>query len=215
MNGQLKELKKQIDEAIAGTSSTKELYAVKLDVQAKLKTVMSGMRDLPKEERPVFGKIVNEFKQALEQQIASAEQVLKQKELEQKYAAETVMVWSTAIAADGTFTSADGEIWGCVGDIPVNKVEVTVSPSQIAFKSIVRDGATGGWELALTNLVRGCWYKLYATNSLVGGFAVGEGVCEPVTNFQAEADGEFIFKVEDAGEAMFWKAVAEPGILKK
>lgn len=130
-------------------------------------------------------------------------------------AAETVMVWSTAIAADGTFTSADGEIWGCVGDIPVNKVEVTVSPSQIAFKSIIRDGATGGWELALTNLVRGCWYKLYATNSLVGGFAVGEGVYEPVTNFQAEADGEFIFKVEDAGEAMFWKAVAEPGILSE
>ena len=48
-----------------------------------------------------------------------------------------------------------------------------------------------------------------------GGFAVGEGVCEPVTNFQAEADGEFIFKVEDAGGAMFWKAVAEPGVLSE
>ena len=90
-----------------------------------------------------------------------------------------------------------------------------MEPAPIAFKSIVLDGTAGEWNLTLTNLVRGCWYKLYATNSLAGGFAVGEGVCEPVTNFQAEVDGEFIFTVEDAGEAMFWKAVAEPGVLSE
>ena len=130
-------------------------------------------------------------------------------------AADTAMVWSTAIAADGSFTDANGVIWGCVGDIPDNVVEIEVEPTPIAFKSIVLDEAAGEWNLTLTNLVRGCWYKLYATNSLAGGFAVGEGVCEPVTNFQAEVDGEFIFKVEDAGEAMFWKAVAEPGVLSE
>ena len=130
-------------------------------------------------------------------------------------AADTAMVWSTAIAADGSFTDANGVIWGCVGDIPDNVVEIEVEPTPIAFKSIVLDEAAGEWNLTLTNLVRGCWYKLYATNSLAGGFAVGEGVCEPVTNFQAEVDGEFIFKVEDAGGAMFWKAVAEPGVLSE
>jgi hypothetical protein len=130
-------------------------------------------------------------------------------------AADTAMVWSTAIAADGSFTDANGVIWGCVGDIPDNVVEIEVEPTPIAFKSIVLDEAAGEWNLTLTNLVRGCWYKLYATNSLAGGFAVGEGVCEPVTNFQAEVDGEFIFKVEDASEAMFWKAVAEPGVLSE
>ena len=130
-------------------------------------------------------------------------------------AADTAMVWSTAIAADGSFTDADGVIWGCVGDIPDNEVEIEVEPTPIAFKSIVLDAAAGEWNLTLTNLVRGCWYRLYATNSLAGGFAVGEGVSEPVTNFQAEVDGEFIFKVEDAGEAMFWKAVAEPGVLSE
>ena len=130
-------------------------------------------------------------------------------------AADTAMVWSTAIAADGSFTDANGVIWGCVGDIPDNVVETEVEPTPIAFKSIVLDATAGEWNLTLTNLVRGCWYKLYSTNSLAGGFAVGGGVSEPVTNFQAEVDGEFIFKVEDSGEAMFWKAVAEPGVLSE
>ena len=130
-------------------------------------------------------------------------------------ASDTAMVWSTAIAADGSFTDASGAVWGCVGDIPDNVVEIEVNPGPIAFRSIVLDKTAGEWNLTLTNLVRGCWYKLYATNSLAGGFTVGEGICEPVTNFQAEADGEFIFKVEDAGGAMFWKAVAEPGVLSE
>jgi hypothetical protein len=124
---------------------------------------------------------------------------------------ETLVVWSRAVNPDGTFVGADGAVWGCVGDVPV--YEIRVSPDDIAFSAIVRDAASGDWNITLTNLVRGCWYSLYATNSLAGGFAVGEGVCEPVTNFQAEADGEFIFKVQGQDGAMFWKAVAEPGVI--
>jgi hypothetical protein len=123
----------------------------------------------------------------------------------------TALVWSRSIKADGSYEGADGETWGCVGDIPVYEVEV--QPSAIAFSSIVRDDVAGVWNLTLTNLVRGCWYSLYATNSLSGGFVVGEGAAQAVTNFQAEADGEFIFKVEADGASMFWKAVAEPGVI--
>lgn len=123
----------------------------------------------------------------------------------------TAVVWSRAIASDGTFTDAGGTVWNCVGDIPLYEIEVV--PVPIAFSAIVRNADTGVWSLTLTNLVSGCWYSLYSTNSLAGGFAVGEGVAEPVTNFQAEVDGEFIFNVEGSGEAMFWKAVAEPGVI--
>ena len=130
-------------------------------------------------------------------------------------AAETALVWSAAVSGDGTFTDSEGNVWGSVGGSRPAGGETEVEPAPIAFKSIVRDETSGEWNLALTNLVRGCWYSLYATNSLAGGFAVGAGVCEPVTNFQAEVDGEFIFNVEGTGGAMFWKAVAEPGILKK
>lgn len=126
-------------------------------------------------------------------------------------AADTAVVWSRAIGRDGTFTDASGTVWNCVGDVPVYEIEVV--PVPIAFSSIVRDADTGVWSLTLTNLVSGCWYSLYATNSLVGGFAVGEGIAAPVTNFQAEADGEFIFKVESDGGTMFWKAIAAPGVI--
>jgi hypothetical protein len=127
--------------------------------------------------------------------------------------AGTALVWSRSIEPDGTYVGEDGTIWLCVGEIPV--YSITVNPEAIAFKSIVRDDATGIWNLTLTNLVRGCWYSLYSTNSLSGGFAVGEGIAEPVTNFQAEADGEFIFQQEAAGGSMFWKAIGEPGVIVK
>lgn len=91
-NTQLDELQKQVDEELQKATSTKELYAAKLNIQAKLKTVMSSMRDLPKEERPAFGKTVNEVKQKIEEKIAALEEVLKRKELEAKYASETVDV---------------------------------------------------------------------------------------------------------------------------
>ena len=89
---QLDQVKVRASEEISAAKSTKELYAAKLNVQAMLKDVMSGMRNLSKEERPAFGKIVNEFKQTLEDEIAAREAVLKAQELEQKYASERVDV---------------------------------------------------------------------------------------------------------------------------
>ncbi|MBO5783142.1 MAG: phenylalanine--tRNA ligase subunit alpha, partial [Clostridia bacterium] len=89
---QLDQVKVRASEEISAAKSTKELYTAKLNVQAMLKDVMSGMRNLSKEERPAFGKIVNEFKQKLEEEIAAREAVLKAQELEQKYASERVDV---------------------------------------------------------------------------------------------------------------------------
>ncbi|MBQ9081695.1 MAG: phenylalanine--tRNA ligase subunit alpha, partial [Clostridia bacterium] len=91
-NSQLDELQKGVDEELEKATSTKELYAAKLNIQAKLKDVMSGMRNLSKEERPVFGKMVNEVKQQIEEKIAVFEQALKQKELEKKYLDEAIDV---------------------------------------------------------------------------------------------------------------------------
>ncbi len=92
MNNQLEELQTKVDEELNKATTTKELYTAKLNVQAMLKNVMSGMRDLPKEERPVFGKMVNEVKQRIEEKITALEGVLKQKELEKKYLEEAIDV---------------------------------------------------------------------------------------------------------------------------
>jgi phenylalanyl-tRNA synthetase alpha chain len=93
MNNKLiDELQQSVDDEIAKVKTGKELYAAKLSLLAKLKVVMNGMRDLPKEERPTFGKMINEFKARMEARIEAFEAVLKKKELEEKIASEQVDV---------------------------------------------------------------------------------------------------------------------------
>lgn len=67
MQEKIRELKTKIDEAVQKTETGRALYELKLKFQAELKDIMSGMRELPKEERPTFGKVVNEFKQSMEE----------------------------------------------------------------------------------------------------------------------------------------------------
>ena len=91
-NRQIEELRQFASDAAAKAASGKELYAAKTGVQAKLKAVMSGMRDLPKEERPAFGKTVNALKEEIEALFEAREKELNRKELEARYAAEQVDV---------------------------------------------------------------------------------------------------------------------------
>jgi hypothetical protein len=126
---------------------------------------------------------------------------------------QTKLAWSTAIAADGSYTDPNGDVWYCVGDVPENEVEV--DPVPIAFSALRYDSALGEYTLVVTNLVAGCWYSLYATNSLVGGFVIDPEVTPPVTNFQAEVDGEFELVVPQSDSSMFWKMTGESGTIRK
>ena len=90
MKEKIEALRLQIEEAMQNASTGRALYELKMRFQAELKTIMSGMKDLPKEERPAFGKIVNECKQAMEEKFAEQEVVVRQKEMEQKYASERI-----------------------------------------------------------------------------------------------------------------------------
>ena len=80
----------EIQTAMDNTQTSRALYELKMKFQAELKVVMSGMRDLSKEERPAFGKLVNEFKQAMEEGFEARAIVVKQKEMEAKYASERI-----------------------------------------------------------------------------------------------------------------------------
>ena len=83
-------------------------------------------------------------------------------------------------------------------------------PDPIAFKSIAGDLTAGTWTLVVTQIVEKCWYSLYETNSLVGGFKI-EGV-EPVWTKQPES-GEFpewTITRPNNGTQLFWRMVAEP-----
>ena len=90
MKEKIQALQSQIESEITATQTGRALYELKVRFQTELKGIMSGMRDLPKEERPAFGKIVNECKQALEAQFDAREEIVKNLEMQAKYAKEQV-----------------------------------------------------------------------------------------------------------------------------
>ncbi len=90
MQAKKQKLRKGICEAMEQVETGRALYELKLSFQAELKTIMSGMKDLPKEERPTFGKLVNEFKQSMEAAFEARAVEVKQMEMEKKYAAERI-----------------------------------------------------------------------------------------------------------------------------
>ena len=90
MKEKIQALQTQIESAIQQTQTGRALYELKVRFQTELKAIMSGMKDLPKEERPAFGKIVNDCKQALEAQFEARAEVVQNLEMQAKYAKEQV-----------------------------------------------------------------------------------------------------------------------------
>ncbi|MEN0058938.1 MAG: phenylalanine--tRNA ligase subunit alpha [Bdellovibrio sp.] len=87
--------------AFHGAPSSKDLYDLKVQYLGKsgsLTEIMKEMASLPKEEKPLFGKKVNEVKQLLETAYTEAEAQLKKREISAKMAAEeidmTLPAWS-------------------------------------------------------------------------------------------------------------------------
>ncbi len=90
MKAKLETLLAETSSAIDATQTGRALYECKVKYQAALKDIMSGMRDLPKEDRPAFGKLVNEYKQNIESLFEAREVVVRQMEMEAKYAKERI-----------------------------------------------------------------------------------------------------------------------------
>ena len=77
--------------AFQKAANSRELYDLKVHYLGKsglLTEAMKEMAKLPKEEKPAFGKRVNEVKQALESAYTQAEESLKKKEIEAQMALE-------------------------------------------------------------------------------------------------------------------------------
>ncbi len=92
MKEKLDALLAEIGEAIKETQTGRALYELKVKYQTALKGIMSGMKDIAKEDRPAFGKLVNEYKQTLEGMFEEREVVVRQMEMEAKYAKERIDV---------------------------------------------------------------------------------------------------------------------------
>lgn len=93
MQNKLAQLTDLAIEEFKQAKGRRELYDIKvkyLGKQGQFSVIMKDMAQLPKEERPVFGKVVNEKKNLLEQFYSEQEAHLKKIELEQKISSERV-----------------------------------------------------------------------------------------------------------------------------
>ena len=87
----LDSIKSAAVEKFKSAPSSKDLYEAKVHYLGKsgaLTEIMKEMGSLNKDERPQFGKLVNEVKSFLEEEYSRCEQALKNKELEARLQSE-------------------------------------------------------------------------------------------------------------------------------
>ena len=90
MKEKIEALRAEITAAMQQTETGRALYELKVKFQAELKVIMGGMKDLAKEDKPAFGKLVNEFKQDMEEKFEARAAVVRQMEMQKKYESERI-----------------------------------------------------------------------------------------------------------------------------
>ena len=93
MEQELKKIKFEAGEAIEKVEDKKSLAELKLSYlgkSGKLTAILKGMRDVPSEDRPRIGALVNEVRTFVEEAFSAKEQEFLQKELEEKLQNEKV-----------------------------------------------------------------------------------------------------------------------------
>ena len=93
MKEKLETIKKQAKERIEEIKDLQALNELKVKILGKkgeLTGILRGMKDLSPEERPIIGSLVNTVRDEIEGTIKSAEELLKQKELEEKLNKEKI-----------------------------------------------------------------------------------------------------------------------------
>ena len=106
MKEKIQQIRRQIEEGLASVSLRKSLFELKMKFLGRtgeITALLKGMRDLPPEERPEMGKVINSAREWAEEAFAAREEELKKAELENKYASEKIDVtMPAAFSAYGT-----------------------------------------------------------------------------------------------------------------
>ncbi|WP_162140258.1 phenylalanine--tRNA ligase subunit alpha [Haploplasma axanthum] len=95
MNNSLEELRKVIIEKIESVLTLDDIEKLRnqyLSKKGELSQQMAKMKDLPNDEKPLFGKLINEVKELVENRIISKINDLKEKELLKKLENEKIDV---------------------------------------------------------------------------------------------------------------------------
>ena len=107
MEQQIKELRKQVEEALQNVKDKNDLanfWQNYLSKKGSIPNLMKGLGSVAKEARPTIGKLINEFRDEVTKQYEKIQTVLEEKELEERN--KTVPLkggagdaWDTANAA--------------------------------------------------------------------------------------------------------------------
>ena len=95
VNEKIKAIKDQIEASMNDIKTSKSLQELKMKFLGKtgeISTLMKNMRDVPPEQRPSLGKLLNTFRQWTEERFEAIEKDIKQLELKAKYADEKIDV---------------------------------------------------------------------------------------------------------------------------
>ena len=103
----IKQIEEQIENTINEIKSSQTLQEIRMKFLGKtgeISSLMKNMRDVPPEERPSMGKLLNALRQWSEEKFDNLESSLKKLELEKKYADEKIDVTMPGqVAPDGAY----------------------------------------------------------------------------------------------------------------
>ena len=107
MKNKILEIKENSQKDIKEIANLEQLNAFRVKYAGKsglLTEVMRGMRDVPKEDRPMLGALVNEVRTFIESQIENLEKELNEKAMQQKLASEKIDITAPSKNSEtGTF----------------------------------------------------------------------------------------------------------------
>ncbi|MDE5667883.1 MAG: phenylalanine--tRNA ligase subunit alpha [Clostridia bacterium] len=95
MQDKINEIEKSIDEAVKDVQSSKTLQEIKMRFLGKtgeISSLMKNMRDVPPEQRPSVGKLLNALREWTEERFDAIEKRIKDFELKKKYKEEKIDV---------------------------------------------------------------------------------------------------------------------------
>ncbi len=91
----IKQMEAQIEDSVQDIKSSNSLQEIKMRFLGKsgeISSLLKNMRDVPPEQRPSIGKVLNAFRQWTEEKFGELEKKLKKIELDRKYSKEKMDV---------------------------------------------------------------------------------------------------------------------------
>ena len=92
---ELEKIKKEAQQRLESSESLNMVNEIRVGVLGKkgsLKEILKGMKNVPPEERPKVGQMVNEVREQIEAAISEAQKTIERKVQEQRLASETIDV---------------------------------------------------------------------------------------------------------------------------